>query len=73
MINEALLHRIWQYSLLQPGTLKTTSGEIVTIVFCGKLNRDAGPDFTEARVKIGNTLLVGNIEMHIKNIGIVNP
>ena len=28
---------------------------------------DAGPDFLEAKVKVGNTILVGNVELHIKS------
>jgi len=47
--------------------LETTSGEPITIINCGRLNTDAGPDFSEARIKIGNTILVGNVEIHTKS------
>jgi len=66
-MNEALFQFIWQYSLYPPSDLCTTDGEPLTIVHSGKLNRDAGPDFSEARIKIGNTTLVGNIELHVKS------
>ncbi len=66
-MNEALFQFIWQYSLYQPGGLHTVSGEPLTVVYCGKLNRDAGPDFLEGKIKIGNTILVGNIEHHLKS------
>ena len=33
----------------------------------GTLNKHAGPDFLEAKIKIGNTLWVGNIEVHLKS------
>lgn len=66
-MNEALLQFIWQYSLYQPLALETVAGEQLTIIHCGKLNRDAGPDFLEAKIKVGNTILVGNIEIHIKS------
>lgn len=33
----------------------------------GRINRDSGPDFTEARIKVGKTTLVGNIELHLKS------
>ncbi|MDR3678619.1 MAG: DUF2851 family protein [Flavipsychrobacter sp.] len=66
-INETLLQLIWQYSLYKPGNLITQSGESVTILFPGVLNRNAGPDFFEAKVKVGNTLLVGNVELHINS------
>ena len=40
-------------------------GEPLTIIFPGRLNKDAGPDFLEAKIKIGNTILVGHIELHV--------
>src|ERR1700739_985496 len=66
-MNEALLQFIWQYSLYQPAGLHTADGEPLTVVHCGRLNKDAGPDFTEGKVKIGTTTLVGNVELHIKS------
>jgi len=66
-MNEALFQFIWQYSLYQPTALKTAAGEALTIIHPGKLNRDAGPDFLEGKIKIGNTILVGNIELHLRS------
>ena len=66
-MNEALLQFIWQYSLYRPSALQTVDGEPITVIHCGKLNRDAGPDFSEAKAKVGNTTLVGNIELHVKS------
>src|SRR5580700_4567614 len=66
-MNEALFQFIWQYSLYNTAGLHTPDGEAVTVVYSGKLNRDAGPDFLEGKIKIGNTILVGNIELHIKS------
>ena len=66
-MNEALFQFIWQYSLYQLIGLHTADGEPLTIIYPGKLNKDAGPDFLEAKVKVGNTTLVGNIELHIKS------
>jgi Protein of unknown function (DUF2851) len=66
-MNEALFQFIWQYSLYQPTALQTAAGEPLTVMYCGKLNRDAGPDFLEGKIKIGSTILVGNIELHIKS------
>lgn len=65
-MNEMLLQFIWQYSLYSPSGLTSTSGEKLTIVHPGKRNFNAGPDFSEARVKIGDTLLVGNVELHVR-------
>src|SRR5579872_2739967 len=66
-MNEALFQFIWQYSLYRPVDLHTADGEPLTVIYCGKLNRDAGPDFQEAKIKVGKTILVGNIEMHLKS------
>ncbi len=65
-MNEALFQFIWQYNLYQPQDMFTASGEELTILNGGSINRNAGPDFLEAKVKIGNTILVGNVELHIK-------
>jgi hypothetical protein len=66
-MNEMLFQFIWQYSLYNPTGLLTTEGEAVTIIHPGKRNTNSGPDFEEARIKIGNTVLVGNVELHIKS------
>ncbi len=66
-MTEALFQFIWQHSLYKVTDLTTTDGEQLTIIHPGKLNRDAGPDFLESRIKIGNTTLVGNIELHLKS------
>ncbi len=66
-MTEALFQFIWQHSLYQVTDLTTTDGESLTIIHPGKLNKDAGPDFLEARIKIGKTILVGNVELHLKS------
>ncbi len=66
-MNEALFQFIWQHSLYKVTNLHTVDGEPLTIMHSGRLNRDAGPDFLEAKIKVGNTILVGNIELHIKS------
>ena len=65
-MNEALFQFIWQHSLYQPSGLKTANDEPLTVIHCGRRNTDAGPDFLEGKIKIGNTILVGNIEHHLK-------
>ncbi len=65
-MTEALFQFIWQYSLYKVTDLTTSAGEPLTVIQAGKINKDAGPDFLEARIKIGNTILVGNIELHIR-------
>ncbi len=66
-MKEDLLQAIWQFSLYQPAGLCTTAGEPVTVVHPGTLNRDSGPDFSGARIRIGDTLLAGAVEMHLRS------
>lgn len=64
-MKEDLLHFIWRYRLYDTRDLKTTTGEWIEIVKAGAYNTDAGADFSNARVRIGDVLLAGNIEMHV--------
>lgn len=62
---EQLLHYVWKHRLWPLHELETTDGRLVEVVDPGLHNRqDAGPDFFNAKVKIGGTLWVGNIEIH---------
>lgn len=65
-MNEHLLQYLWQNALFRPARLQTTEGETVTVLHPGILNHNAGPDFYEARVRIGNTTWAGNIELHLR-------
>lgn len=64
-MTEAFLQYIWQHQLLE-GELHTTDGTPVKIERPGTINHDAGPDFFDAHIRIGETLWVGNVEVHIK-------
>lgn len=44
--------------------LSTTDGQDVEVIDAGLQNTDSGPDFFNAKVKIGGTLWVGNVEIH---------
>jgi hypothetical protein len=66
-MKEELLHYVWQYGLFTAKPLKTTNGEKVEIIDCGKKNEDAGPDFFNAKIKIGETLWAGNVEIHLSS------
>ena len=65
-MKEELLHYVWRMQLFTPTALHTTSGQAITIQQAGEYNINAGPDFLNAKVKIDDTIWVGNIEMHIK-------
>lgn len=60
---EQVLHYVWKHKLYQKD-LKTTDGVSIEILDPGLHNIDEGPDFTNAKVKVGNRVWVGNIEIH---------
>ena len=66
-MNEKLLQFLWQHSLYNTVGLRTTSGDDLLVIHPGQLNRDSGPDFAEARIKVGGTILVGNVEIHVRS------
>lgn len=65
-MKEELLHFVWQSKLLLGKTLTTVGGEPITIIQLGTHNTNAGPDFFNAKIQIGDTLWAGNVEMHVR-------
>ena len=63
-MTESFLHYLWKYRMLNPG-LAAVSGETITILYPGDHNRDGGPDFINARIRIGETVWAGNVEIHV--------
>ena len=63
---EEFLQYIWENRLFTTKDIKTHSGEKLEILDQGKRNTDSGPDFFNARVKLGDTIWAGNIEIHPK-------
>ncbi|MFL5772402.1 MAG: DUF2851 family protein, partial [Flavisolibacter sp.] len=66
LMNEKLLQFIWQFQYFNRSSLYSVSGEKIEIIFPGKLNHNQGPDFTDAHIRIGGTLLAGSVEIHLK-------
>ena len=58
---------IWKHALFDRSALKTTEEKPIEIVHSGLHNSDAGPDFFNAKLRIGDTLWAGNVEVHIKS------
>jgi hypothetical protein len=65
-MNEDFLHFTWKSKRFNQFNLATTDGDLVEIIDAGLHNHHAGPDFLTARVRIGGTLWIGNVEIHIK-------
>src|SRR5215218_9536631 len=65
-MTEKLLQFIWQFQYFNRSHVRTTQGEPLTIVFPGRLNSNQGPDFLDAKIRIGETLFAGSVELHLK-------
>lgn len=61
---EQLLHYCWKHKLFPANGLLTTDGQALEVLDPGLHNSNAGPDFFNAKVKIGGQLWVGNVEIH---------
>ena len=61
---EEFLQYVWENRLFIDENLQTINGEKLEIINSGKRNTDSGPDFFNAKVKIDDTIWVGNIEIH---------
>lgn len=66
-MNEDLFQYIWKMKLFATSELKTSDGETVEIIKTGLQNTHSGPDFFNARIKIGETDWAGNVELHLKS------
>ncbi len=66
-MKEDFLHFLWRTRRFDQTHLQTTGGEPLEILHPGEHNTHAGADFTNARLRIGNTTWAGNVEMHLKS------
>lgn len=66
-MNESFLHYIWQFQYFDKKQLTTTQGDPIAISRQGMLNTNAGPDFSNASIKIGDIQWAGHVEIHIKS------
>jgi hypothetical protein len=66
-MTEKFLHYLWKMKLLRNQELRTVTGDRVQILSTGEHNTNAGPDFSNARIKLGDTLWAGNVEIHLKS------
>ncbi|MFM8486192.1 MAG: DUF2851 family protein, partial [Bacteroidota bacterium] len=55
-MKEDFLHFIWRYQKFSWLDACTSSGESLSVVYPGDPNPHGGPDFLNARIRIGETL-----------------
>jgi hypothetical protein len=63
-MNESFISYLW-YNRLFTAPLYTTDGQSISVINPGEPNTDAGPDFANARIKIGDEVWAGNVEIHV--------
>lgn len=66
-MNEKQLQYIWQQKLFDDSNLLTTTGERVEILDVGMLNTDSGADMFNAKIRIGETVWAGDVEIHLRS------
>ncbi|MCM4154658.1 DUF2851 family protein [Gramella sp. AN32] len=65
-MKEELLYHIWKFKKFHWEAAFTVTNEALHIIHPGSQNSLAGPDFFNAKIKIGGQLWAGNVEIHSK-------
>lgn len=65
-MKEDFLHYIWKFQNFNTVELVGTNGEKINVKSIGIHNKDAGPDFLNARIIIDDKEWAGNVEIHLK-------
>lgn len=63
---EKLMQFVWAHRLWDTSPMVTADGRRVRIINPGVLNENAGPDFFNASIQIGDQRWYGNIEIHVR-------
>jgi hypothetical protein len=66
-MKEDFLHYLWKFKKFDTLNLKTSNKEEITISKVGQYLEQAGPDFFNAQITIGNQKWAGNVEIHLKS------
>jgi hypothetical protein len=64
MAGEDMLKFIWKHRLFKGSPLHTTCGLELRVIHPGEHNAHAGPDFFNARIRLGALTWAGNVEVH---------
>lgn len=65
-MHESFLHFLWRWRRFNAQQLLSTEGQPIEILQPGEHNHHAGPDFFNARLRIGDTTWAGNVEIHLR-------
>lgn len=62
---EDFLQFVWSGRWYEAAGFSTRDGQDIAVLAPGRWNRDAGPDFLDARLRIGAVELCGHVEIHV--------
>jgi hypothetical protein len=65
-LKESQVIKIWQ-QLANNAQLVTEGGELLTVIYPGRVNDDQGADFRDAVIATGSGVMKGAIEVHVKS------
>lgn len=68
-MNESFLHYIWQFQYFNKEFLRTSTGDEITVLKPGFPNSNAGPDFFDAKIRLGEMEWIGSVEIHFSSSG----
>lgn len=66
-MNEKLLQYLWNFKIFTSFDFKDIAGNFIEILNFGQWNFNSGADFLDAKIKINDLVLAGNIELHVKS------
>ncbi|MDR1381023.1 MAG: DUF2851 family protein [Tannerella sp.] len=61
---ESMLQYVWKHGLYAKSEFVTVEGTPVFVIDAGMQNTDAGPDFFNAKIRMGDSMWVGDVEIH---------
>ena len=65
-MREDFLHYVWQHQYFDKTDLRTAEGAEIQVLRPGYRNADAGPDFLNARLRVGEVEWNGAVEIHLR-------
>ncbi len=68
-LTERFVQAIWADQIFDTHRLRTLSGESLEILSPGNWNSEGGPDFRNAKIRIGNQTWMGDVEIHLHSTG----
>lgn len=66
-MDEYFLQFLWKFQKFSKIPLELASGEPLTVFHTGHQNFDSGPDFLEAKIKVGELVWSGSVEIHYRS------